>query len=161
MYLVIKTRDFVPFLVQVLTVSILQVQSPKKAYDLVTARFDIQLTRTRTMHAVSLLLAFAGLSIGTQNPPPPGLSFIYSLNITAGEAIPVGAGPRGPRIIFPIVAGSFAGPKLKGTIVPVGGDMALLDANVSDPLKTFTPDIRMLLMTHDGEYIYVTKSGEL
>ena len=38
--------------------------------------------------------------------------------------------------------------------------MALLDANVPDPLKTFTPDIRMLLRTHDGEYIYV-KTGEL
>lgn len=49
-------------------------------------------------------------------PAPPGLSFLYSLNCTLGTQIPVGTGPRGTRIVIPIVGGTFQGPKLKGRL---------------------------------------------
>lgn len=65
----------------------------------------------------SLFLLF-GLSLAdslrTKKPLAPGLDLLYSANITGGESVIVAGGPRGTRIISPILGGSFAGPKLKG-----------------------------------------------
>ena len=49
-------------------------------------------------------------------PTAPGLTYLYSVNITGGEAALVGQGPRGFRIVVPILYGSFEGPRLKGEL---------------------------------------------
>ncbi|KAK4160168.1 hypothetical protein QBC43DRAFT_347438 [Cladorrhinum sp. PSN259] len=87
-------------------------------------------------------------------PKAPDLTFLYTLNITGGTVISIGQTPRGNRIVAPIAGGSFAGPKLKGTVVPVGGDWALFDAN-----GTLTADVRQTLRTDDGAYIQVFETG--
>jgi len=59
---------------------------------------------------------------GPKIPKPPGLTFLYQLNITGGDSVSTGLGPRGNRIIAPILGGAFTGPKLKGTcstLIPV------------------------------------------
>jgi hypothetical protein len=64
-----------------------------------------------------LALLGAGSATGDRKqhaPKAPGLTYLYTVNITAGEFYPVGPGPRGTRIVVPIASGNFAGPKLKG-----------------------------------------------
>jgi len=48
---------------------------------------------------------------GPKQPKAPGLTYLYTVNITGGEAALVGQGPRGFRIVVPIIKGSFSGPK--------------------------------------------------
>jgi hypothetical protein len=64
-----------------------------------------------------LMLAAVGLSTDAANKKPPrapGLTYLYTVNITGGDFYPVGTGPHGTRLVVPIVKGNFAGPKLKG-----------------------------------------------
>jgi hypothetical protein len=66
-----------------------------------------------------LMLAGVGLSDGNKKgPKAPGLTYLYTVNITGGEFYNTGPGPRGTRLIVPILKGNFAGPKLKGRFVP-------------------------------------------
>ena len=76
--------------------------------------------------AFASILAIAGgvCAAGPVAPVPkppkaPGLTYLYSVNITGGEAAVVGQGPRGFRLVVPILRGSFAGPKLKGKCLPI------------------------------------------
>lgn len=52
-----------------------------------------------------------------KGPKAPGLTYLYTVNITGGEFYNTGPGPRGTRLIVPIIKGNFAGPKLKGRSV--------------------------------------------
>jgi len=76
--------------------------------------------------AIASILAIASgvYAAGSVAPVPkapkaPGLTYLYSVNITGGEIAPVGQGPRGFRLVVPILRGSFAGPKLKGKYLPI------------------------------------------
>jgi len=73
-----------------------------------------------TVSAVIALLTLAGLTAasGTPEPKAPGLTYLYTVNITGGNAATVGPGPRGTRIVVPILNGTFSGPKFgKGEIL--------------------------------------------
>ncbi|KAK3319972.1 hypothetical protein B0T19DRAFT_404504 [Cercophora scortea] len=91
-------------------------------------------------------------------PKPPSLAFLYQVNITAGGFYNIGPGPKGRRAVIPIANGTFAGPQLKGTVLPVGGDWALADANYLVN-GTLFPDVRQTFLTDDGEYIQVFETG--
>jgi hypothetical protein len=76
----------------------------------------MKLTLISSLYCV-LMLASVGLAGGHRDKRPPrapGLAYLYTVNITGGEFYPVGNGPRGIRIVVPIVSGNFEGPKLKG-----------------------------------------------
>ncbi|KAK3360468.1 hypothetical protein B0T25DRAFT_496373 [Lasiosphaeria hispida] len=103
---------------------------------------------------LSLLTLTNAAVFSPKGPKPPGLTYLYTVNITGGEAAPVGLGPRGYRVVVPIVGGSFSGPKLKGTVLPIGGDWALIDAN-----RTVTADVRQTFKTDVSAYIQVTETG--
>ncbi|KAK3348166.1 hypothetical protein B0H65DRAFT_462569 [Neurospora tetraspora] len=94
-------------------------------------------------------------------PAPPGLSFLYSLNCTLGTQIPVGTGPRGTRIVIPIVGGTFQGPKLKGKILNLGADWALSSTSTSGAESTVNVDTRYQLVTDDGANIFIQTRGML
>ena len=66
----------------------------------------------------------------------------------------VGATPIGDRHIAKVAGGSFAGPKMKGTILPGGGDWLLLRAD-----GTLQLDVRATLKTDDDALIYMTYRG--
>ncbi|KAL8341192.1 hypothetical protein RB601_005750 [Gaeumannomyces tritici] len=88
-------------------------------------------------------------------PASPELTFLYTINITGGAAIPVGAGPRGSRVVLPIMGGTFAGPHMRGRLLPVGADWALVDARDG----VLTADVRQTLETDDGEHVLVFETG--
>jgi hypothetical protein len=48
------------------------------------------------------------------NPAPPALTFLYTSFVNITTPINVGVGPRGDRLVIPIVGGNFTGPKLAG-----------------------------------------------
>ncbi len=70
------------------------------------------------------------------------------------EPVEVGAGPHGRRLIFDVTGGTFEGPRLRGTILPSGGDWLLADAEGVGHL-----DVRATLKTEDGAHIYVQYYG--
>jgi hypothetical protein len=68
--------------------------------------------------------------------------------------IDVGTGPFGTRSIYNAAEGTFEGPRLKGRVLPGGGDMPVTDAN-----GTMRLDIRVTLETNDGAFIYLQNQG--
>ncbi len=68
----------------------------------------------------------------------------------------VGPTPNGDRRVRLISGGSFAGPKLRGEILPGGGDWLLLRPDGARSL-----DVRLTLRTDDGHLIYVVSRGFL
>ncbi|KAK3689836.1 hypothetical protein B0T22DRAFT_376570 [Podospora appendiculata] len=105
-----------------------------------------------------LLAGICTCTAAPKYPKAPSLTFLYTVNITAGAAYKLGAGPKGFRTITVIANGTFAGPKLKGTVLPVGADWALTDAN--HPVNgTLFPDVRQTFLTDDGAYIQIFETG--
>ncbi|KAK0639907.1 hypothetical protein B0T16DRAFT_440186 [Cercophora newfieldiana] len=102
----------------------------------------------------SILAVSSVASAAGPYPKAPGLQYLYTVNITGGEPALVGPGPRGFRISVPIVKGAFSGPKLKGTVLPIGGDWALIDNN-----GTVVQDVRQTFKTDDGAIIQVFETG--
>ncbi|KAL4801649.1 hypothetical protein BDV18DRAFT_148436 [Aspergillus unguis] len=96
------------------------------------------------------------------NSPPmrrPGLTFLYRLECTiASEEINVGA-PHGTgviRSIANITGGTFKGPNLEGTVLPLGGaDWA----TVIEGTHSMTLDARYTIKTVDDHYLFVQAHG--
>ncbi len=68
--------------------------------------------------------------------------------------VDVGVGPFGRREIYTVAHGSFEGPRLKGILLPGGGDAALVDAK-----GVLRLDLRLTFQTHDGAHIYLQGNG--
>ncbi len=73
---------------------------------------------------------------------------LYSPVLNAGN------GPYGTRYIYRAADGTFEGAKLKGRVLPGGGDMPITDAD-----GTMHLDIRVALETDDGAHIYLQNQG--
>jgi Protein of unknown function (DUF3237) len=83
--------------------------------------------------------------------------FLFTLTARTGDKQPISVtgGPRGDRLVITVTEGSFAGPKLKGTVADAaGGDWAIIR-----PDGTLVLDVRLALMTDDGAAIYMTYGG--
>ncbi|KAK3314521.1 hypothetical protein B0H66DRAFT_563096 [Apodospora peruviana] len=115
----------------------------------------MKLTSIFTILTAAVLSTAAGPPAKT--PKIPGISYLYTVNITAGETYPVGNGPHGLRLVVPITGGTFAGPKLRGTVMPVGGEWGTLDTGHAN--GSFYPDVRQTFKTDDGAYIQIFESG--
>jgi Protein of unknown function (DUF3237) len=72
------------------------------------------------------------------------------------EAQDVGVTPSGHRRVFYVKGGTFEGPKLKGVVLPGGGDWTLARNDGSSRL-----DVRITLRTDDGQLIYAHYPGIL
>jgi hypothetical protein len=68
----------------------------------------------------------------------------------------VGLTPGGHRRILIVLGGEFSGPRLRGRVLPGGGDRALTREDDSSRL-----DVRITLETHDGALIYAHYHGIL
>src|SRR5438552_19104492 len=66
----------------------------------------------------------------------------------------LGAVPHGTRAIAPITSGHFEGPRLRGKVLPGGGDWTLLR-----PDGVLELDLRVTLETDDGALIHMTFEG--
>jgi hypothetical protein len=69
-------------------------------------------------------------------------------------ALDIGAGPHGRRTISNVTGGSFEGERLRGIVLPGGGDWFLIDADGVGYL-----DVRIVLKTVEGAPIYVQYHG--
>ena len=129
------------------------------------------------LSSVLLLVGSATTAAPPQYPKAPGLTYLYQVNITGGEAAVVGNGPRGVQIVVPILFGSFEGPRLKdefsvrrlgweqmltqdttGKVLPMGGEWALLDGNNAN--GSLTNDVRQTFQTDDGAVIQIWETGQ-
>jgi hypothetical protein len=83
---------------------------------------------------------------------------LFSLRFEAdlANATVVRRGPHGTRAIAGVIGGTFEGPRLRGRIVPPGGDWA-----TSRPHGTLLLDVRLTLVTDDGAAILMQYKGIL
>jgi len=79
---------------------------------------------------------------------------LMTLQLSTASTQNVGAGPRGTRLTFPIVGGSFEGARLRGKVLPGGGDWVL-----KRPDGVLELDLRVTLQTDDGALIHMTFEG--
>jgi len=66
----------------------------------------------------------------------------------------IGAVPHGTRVTAPIASGRFEGPRLRGKVLPGGGDWTLLRGD-----GVLELDLRLTLETDDGALILMTYRG--
>src|SRR5262249_38483935 len=66
----------------------------------------------------------------------------------------LGAVPHGTRIIVPVAGGDFEGPRLRGKVLPGGGDWLLLRGD-----GVLELDLRITLETDDQALVYMTFQG--
>jgi hypothetical protein len=79
---------------------------------------------------------------------------LMTLRADLEPPIVIGAAPQGWRTITNVAGGTFDGPRLRGKILPGGGDWFLVDAEAVGRL-----DVRLALETEDGARIYVQYYG--
>jgi len=88
--------------------------------------------------------------------PEPKLEHLFDMHADL-EAPQVLAGtPDGMRQIFIVKGGSVDGPRIKGRILPGGGDWAIVRSDGAVQL-----DVRGTCQTDNGALIYITYSGLL
>ena len=81
---------------------------------------------------------------------------LCQVSVDLEEPQNVGATPHGNRQIYYVKGGTFEGPKLKGEVLPGGGDWLLLRPDGAAEL-----DVRATMRTDDGHLIYTYYRGIL
>ena len=79
---------------------------------------------------------------------------LMTVNIAAAPPQQLGTVPHGIRSIVPVTGGSFEGPRLRGKVLPGGGDWLLLRSD-----GVLELDLRITLETDDHALIYMTFQG--
>ena len=79
--------------------------------------------------------------------------FDLSIDLELGQVIPT---PLGTRLTFVVKGGRFEGPRLRGEMLPGGGDWVSLGAD-----GTSRMDVRATLRTDDGVLIHYESHGIL
>lgn len=92
----------------------------------------------------------------TNLPDAASSEHLLDAHITVGDASPIGRTPFGRRSIVGVREGTFEGPKLRGVILPGGGDWLLTSDGGHNEL-----DVRATLRTDDGALIYLRYNGVL
>ena len=86
--------------------------------------------------------------------PEPRLEHLYDMHVDLEPPQVIGQTPMGVRQVFIVKGGTFEGPKLKGTILPGGGDWATIR-----PDGALQLDVRATVQTEDGAMIYAYYGG--
>src|SRR3989475_10941412 len=79
---------------------------------------------------------------------------LMTLQVVVPPPQKLGAVPHGARVIAPITGGTFEGPRLRGKVLPGGGDWTLLRSD-----GVLELDLRLTLETDDGALIHMTLEG--
>jgi len=77
-----------------------------------------------------------------------------TLEVAVAAPQKIGAAPHGARATAAITSGTFEGPRLRGTVLPGGGDWTLLRGD-----GVLELDLRLTLETDDGALIHMTSFG--
>ena len=81
-------------------------------------------------------------------------AFLFDVEIAIAAFQDIGATPRGHRRIAQIAGGTVVGPRLKGRVLPGGGDWIVLRSD-----GVLQLDVRLTLKTDDDTLIYMTYAG--
>lgn len=86
----------------------------------------------------------------------PGLRtrLLFDMVVDLEPRLDFGAGPAGRRVLFGSAGGTFAGDRLRGHVLPGGGDWA-----VFRPDGVMALDVRLSLRADDGALIKMTYGG--
>jgi hypothetical protein len=84
----------------------------------------------------------------------PRLEHLYDMHVDLEAPQVIGQTPMGMRQIFVVKGGTFVGPKLRGEVLPGGGDWATMRTDGAIQL-----DVRGTFRTDDGALIYGYYSG--
>ncbi len=84
----------------------------------------------------------------------PRLEHLYDMHVDLDAPQVIGAAPAGHRQIFIVKGGTVEGPRIKGTVLPGGGDWALMRTDGAIQL-----DVRATMKTDDGALVYAAYSG--
>jgi hypothetical protein len=87
-------------------------------------------------------------------PSRPDLELAFEARVEIGPPVEVGPTPHGRRRVIPITGGTFAGPRLRGRVLPGGADWQL---HRSDGVAEI--HARYTLEADDGGLIYVVNQG--
>jgi Protein of unknown function (DUF3237) len=79
---------------------------------------------------------------------------LMTLRLSTAPSQNIGAGPHGTRLTFPVTGGFFDGDRLRGKVLPGGGDWVV--KRVDGVLEL---DLRITLATEDGALIHMTFEG--
>jgi len=79
---------------------------------------------------------------------------LMTLQVAVGAVQKIGAVPHGTRVTAPIADGHFEGPRLRGRVLPGGGDWTLLRGD-----GVLELDLRITLQTDDGALIHMASFG--
>jgi hypothetical protein len=94
------------------------------------------------------------IELPNDRKPSMNSRLLMTLRVATAPLQDVGAVPEGSRGIFPITGGTFEGPRLRGKVLPGGGDWMLLRPDGVREL-----DLRITLETDDGALIFTTFTG--
>lgn len=79
---------------------------------------------------------------------------LFDMIVDLNRGLSIGDGGLGRRVLFGSAGGSFEGPRVRGEVLPGGGDWALFR-----PDGAMSLDVRLILRTHDAALIYMTYGG--
>jgi len=79
---------------------------------------------------------------------------LMTMHVAVGDRQTIGAVPLGTRAIVPITGGTFEGPRMRGKLLPGGGDWTLLRSD-----GVLELDLRVTLETDDGALIHMASFG--
>src|SRR5438874_7320105 len=79
---------------------------------------------------------------------------LMTVRIAAAPLQRLGTVPHGIRSVVPVIGGDFEGPRLRGKVLPGGGDWLLLRSD-----GVLELDLRITLETDDHALIYMTFQG--
>jgi hypothetical protein len=91
---------------------------------------------------------------GQNTPEPPQLRFVFEEQVTLAADLSVGETPIGKRNIVPITGGTFAGPGIRGKILPGGWDWQLTNAS-----GCFDLHADYMIQTDDNVILHVVNQG--
>ena len=86
--------------------------------------------------------------------PEPRLEHIFDMHGDLEPPQVLAGAPLGTRQIFIVKGGTVEGPKIRGEILPGGGDWATVRSDGAVQL-----DVRGTMRTDDGALVYMTYSG--
>ena len=86
--------------------------------------------------------------------PEPRLEVLYDMHVDLEPPQVIGQTPQGMRQVFIVRGGTFQGPRMRGEVLPGGGDWALIR-----PDGVVQLDVRATLRTDDGALVYAQYGG--
>ena len=87
-------------------------------------------------------------------PDAPRLEWIGSLTAQFGPPTVIGETSHGTRMVIPVADGTFDGPGVSGSLLPMSGDWMLVR-----PDGVAEIDARATLQTQDGALVYIVNRG--